>query len=292
MIEVISIICCIIILCIIIVLIESRIECAKYKIKKYSLSSSKLKNDVKIVMLADLHNSNYKDNNKKMLKDIGSANPDIIVLAGDMIISHTDQEEENKITADFINKLSSIAPVYYGIGNHEKKAIISKKRLNELWQDYISYIDYEDVHFLINDVTQIEVNNNKIKIMGLDLDIEYYKRFIEKELTQKQLSDIFGAVDNECYNILIAHNPDYFKIYSDYGADLVCSGHNHGGLVRLPLLGGIISPRLRIFPRYDYGIYSNKNTQMILTSGLGAHSIKIRFNNVPEIVFLEIKAEK
>jgi len=290
MLEVISVICCIIILCIIIVLIESRIECARYKVKKYSLSCSKLKNDIKIVMLADLHNSNYKDNNKKMLADIEAINPDIIILAGDMIVSHNDQEIENKITSEFINKLSQIAPVYYGIGNHEKRAILSKKKLNELWQVYMGYInDNPNIHLLANQKEEIQIKDNKITIMGLDLDIEYYKRFIEKELTQKQLEDIFGYVEKDDYSILIAHNPDYFKVYSDYGVDLVCSGHNHGGLVRLPLFGGVISPRLRLFPKYDYGVYSDKKTNMILTSGLGAHSIKIRFNNIPEVVVLDIK---
>jgi len=241
-------------------------------------------------MLADLHNSNYKDNNKKMLADIEAINPDIIILAGDMIVSHNDQEIENKITSEFINKLSQIAPVYYGIGNHEKRAILSKKKLNELWQVYMGYInDNPNIHLLANQKEEIQIKDNKITIMGLDLDIEYYKRFIEKELTQKQLEDIFGYVEKDDYSILIAHNPDYFKVYSDYGVDLVCSGHNHGGLVRLPLFGGVISPRLRLFPKYDYGVYSDKKTNMILTSGLGAHSIKIRFNNIPEVVVLDIK---
>lgn len=292
MLEVISIICCIIIVCIIIVLVESKIECAKYKIKKYSLTSSKINEDIKIVMLADLHNSNHKDNHKRMLEDIKAVKPDVIILAGDMIVSHSDQDEENKATAKFINKLSDIAPLYYGIGNHEKKATLSKQRLNELWQDYMSDMDFSKVHLLVNEKAQIAVKNNKINILGLDLDIEYYKRFVEKKLSQAQLIDIFGDIDNENYNILIAHNPDYFKVYADYGVDLVCSGHNHGGLVRLPLLGGVISPRLRLFPKYDYGIFLSENTHMVLTSGLGAHSIKIRFNNVPELVFIEIKEEK
>ncbi len=293
MLEVISVICCIIILCIILVLLESFRECRKYKITKYTLSSPKLQESLRVLLLADLHNSDYKDNHAKMLEDINALKPDCIVLAGDMIVSHSDQQKENKRTAEFIEKMSELAPVYYGVGNHEKRAMLSKKALCGLWNEYMNLLENNsNVYFLSNTSEYIDIKGNKINILGLDLDVEYYKRFVEKKLTKKDLEDMFGSLNLDQYNILIAHNPDYFKIYADYGADLVCSGHNHGGLVKLPFIGGVISPRFRIFPKYDYGVFEKENTNMVLTSGLGAHSIKIRVNNIPELVVIDINKEK
>lgn len=291
MIKAISIICIILLLGIIFVVIESVIECSKTRVTKYTIKSSNINESIKLVMMADLHNCNHKDNNKNMLNIIKNEKPDAIILAGDMIVSHSDQDEENIQTALFIEKLADIASVYYGIGNHEKRAIISEYKLNILWKEYISYFKDKNVFLLENDKKKITLNNSNVTISGLDLDIDYYKRFIEKKLTKQDIVSMIGEVDSDSYNILIAHNPDYFEVYADYGAELVCSGHNHGGLMRLPFLGGVISPRLRIFPKYDYGIYTKNNTKMVLTGGLGAHSIKIRVNNVPEIVVLNIVKE-
>ena len=105
------------------------------------------------------------------------------------------------------------------------------------------------------------------------------------------MRDMLGTPGDEDYNILIAHNPDYFKVYSEWGANLVLAGHNHGGLVKLPFLGGVLSPRLHLFPKYSYGLYKKGESKMILTGGLGSHSLKIRVNNVPELVFIELKTK-
>jgi hypothetical protein len=95
----------------------------------------------------------------------------------------------------------------------------------------------------------------------------------------------------EEFSILIAHNPDYFDDYARWGADLTLSGHIHGGLVRLPFLGGVLSPKLKLFPKYDYGYFETGGKRMIITGGLGAHNPKIRINNPPELVIVTMKTE-
>lgn len=292
MLKVISVICIILLLAMIFVAIESVIECSKIKITKYTLKSSHVNDKLKFVMMADLHNCNRRDDNKKMLDAIRNEAPDVIILAGDMIVSHSDQGEENKKTAEFIEKLSGIAPVYYGVGNHEKRAIISEKKLVSLWKEYVSVLNNnENIHLLQNQKERIVLNDTPVSISGLDLHIDYYKRFVEKKLTREDVVSLVGECDKDSFNILIAHNPDYFNVYAEYGAQLICSGHNHGGLMRLPIFGGVISPRLRLFPKYDYGIYTKNHSNMVLTGGLGAHSMKIRVNNIPEVVVLDIAKE-
>lgn len=118
---------------------------------------------------------------------------------------------------------------------------------------------------------------------GLSLDMEYYRRLSRAYPTKTVISDLVGDADSSYYNVLIAHNPDFFDAYAGWGADLVVSGHNHGGMVRLPGLGGVISPRLHIFPKYDYGIHRKSGSTMVVSGGMGAHSVKIRVNNRPQI---------
>ena len=95
----------------------------------------------------------------------------------------------------------------------------------------------------------------------------------------------------DAYTILLAHNPDYFPVYAEWGADLVLSGHVHGGMVILPVLGGVVSPMVRLFPKYYRGMYECRNKKMILTGGLGGHTLKFRVNNKPEICVIHLEGE-
>lgn len=92
-----------------------------------------------------------------------------------------------------------------------------------------------------------------IRIFGAEIDMDYYKKLSRREMKVSYLNSLLGRPSSDEYNILIAHNPDYFKAYAAWGADLVLSGHVHGGIMRLPVLGGVLSPSLRLFPRYDGG---------------------------------------
>ena len=99
-----------------------------------------------------------------------------------------------------------------------------------------------------------------------------------------------GENDRDRLTILLAHNPEYFKTYADWGADIVLSGHYHGGILRFPGLGGFISPKLRFFPEYDYGVFDEGRSTLYVTCGLGQHTMKLRLNNIPEVVKVTFKA--
>ena len=103
-------------------------------------------------------------------------------------------------------------------------------------------------------------------------------------MDQDYLASLIGRPDPDSFHILLAHNPDYFPRYAEWGADLVLSGHVHGGIMKLPLLGGVISPSLRLFPKYDGGLFEERNSRMILGRGLGSHTIPIRVFNPGELI--------
>jgi predicted MPP superfamily phosphohydrolase len=101
-----------------------------------------------------------------------------------------------------------------------------------------------------------------------------------------------GSKEQENFQILIAHNPIYFKNYAEWGADLVVSGHVHGGIVRLPLIGGVISPAIALFPRYDGGKYEQNGSTMVLSRGLGTHTIHVRVFNPGEVCVIRVRGKK
>jgi predicted MPP superfamily phosphohydrolase len=106
------------------------------------------------------------------------------------------------------------------------------------------------------------------------------------------LQEILGKPRENACRILIAHNPDFFEQYAAWGADVVVSGHVHGGIMRLPFFGGVVSPRLTLFPEYDGGRFEKGQAVMILSRGLGTHTLPLRIFNPGELVEIHLEPEQ
>ncbi|MBQ8924121.1 MAG: metallophosphoesterase [Lachnospiraceae bacterium] len=297
MLKILLILLIIFICTIILIVLECIRENNKFKIKEYMIKDKKIPqefNGYKIVMMSDLHCASYGTDNEKLIKAVKDISPDAIIFAGDMIIGSTKLTEDNLKTAELIKKLSKEADCYYGIGNHEKKLNADDEPHKKAWSAYInsiqSDIEHCNIYILDNKKKEIVKNDRHINIYGLDIDVRYYDRLSGKKPDVAYITELLGESEKNTYNMLIAHNPDYLDSYADWGADLTLSGHVHGGLVRLPLLGGVISPKLSLFPKYDYGLFHKNDKAMILSNGLGSHSIKLRINNVPEIVLIRLES--
>ncbi len=259
-------------------------------VTEYNFISKKVTRPVHIAMLADLHNQQYGKNNEKLLCAIREKNVDMILLAGDMLVCHSNAGEKNCRTAKLLVKMADIAPVFYGIGNHEKGVMEEIRGTQGLWTSYKKvWKDCPDIHFLQNE--KFILTDFNICLYGLDLELDYYTRLYKKKLHPSKLTEKLGDSCASYYNILLAHNPDYFRTYTTWKPDLIVSGHNHGGMIRLGRLGGLVSPRLHPLPKYDYGIYENvdRTVRMIVTSGCGMHSIPLRINNPAELCILHIQ---
>ena len=131
-----------------------------------------------------------------------------------------------------------------------------------------------------------------IRIFGVEIDMDYYKKLRKSVMKVSYLNSLLGRPCADEYNILLAHNPDYFQAYAGWGADLVLSGHVHGGIMRLPVLGGVLSPALRLFPRYDGGLYEEGKSKMVLGRGLGTHTLPIRVFNPGELIVVRLEPER
>ena len=294
MLKIISCISIILLIAILIVVIESIREHKKFKVTRYKISNEKIPDEfknTKLLVLSDLHNAFYGKENEKLFNKIRELKPDFIILAGDMPVANTKNAENNIKTAKSIIKLSETADVFYGIGNHEKRMMV-KDFLKDNWDEYYNIVKNHkgthDFYIMNNKKIEIEREDKKINIYGLDLELSYYQRFSRLRPDVTDIEKSIGKPDKDKFNMLIAHNPEYFDIYEKWGADLTFSGHVHGGMIRLPVIGGVISPKPRLFPHYDYGKYEKNGRIMLLSSGIGSHSVKIRFNNIPEILLVEL----
>lgn len=264
------------------ILLESHRENRKISFSSYRIKDRRLKKNAKIVMVSDLHNACYGEKNAKLIHAIEALDPDLILVAGDVIVGKPGLSVDTGI--DFLNSLGERFPVYVGKGNHEMRTSIYDK-YGDMWKNL--YEGTRDkVHWLINE--RVYLADYNITIHGLDMKPEYYRRFKKLYMDSSYLEEELQKPDRKSYNILIGHDPDYFEEYAAWGADLSVSGHVHGGLIIIPHLGGLISPMIKFFPKYYKGDYTIGDSHMIVSAGLGLHTLKIRVNNEPDLVTINL----
>lgn len=262
-------------------------------VNNYNISSDKLPESfdgTKIVMLSDFHNNSYGVDAKAVLREVDRQNPDFVIIAGDMYSGEVGLDNENARV--FMEQLSAKHKVYYGLGNHEYRMMLYPDKYVGMYDSFIDMINNTGVILLKNETVAYEKEDCQINITGLMIDRSFYKKFKKIKMEDGYVESVVSRGDTNIFNILIAHNPLYFKQYASWGADLVFSGHMHGGMARLPFIGGVISPAFGPFPKYDMGEFSEGDSKMILSAGIGTHTINLRPFNPPELVVVNLACNK
>ena len=264
-------------------------EIRTYKITRYKVSSKKLngiKRERKIIFLSDLHNYCYGKNNEKLIKTIKREQPDYILVAGDMVVGKPGVS--TKVAEALMVQLPAICPVYYANGNHEQRMQEFPSIYGESYEQYKNIVEKAGVHWLSNKKVSEDWDGIPVEIYGLEIPNKKYKKFMTHSFSDKDVTEALGNANKEVYDILIAHNPVFVDSYLDWGADLVLSGHFHGGVVRLPVIGGIVTPMFSFFPKYSGEMTKVDDATVVVSKGLGLHTIKVRLFNPAEVVVMHI----
>ena len=253
------------------------------ELNTYTISSSKLQdsfNGYRIAHVSDLHNAEMGKDNEKLLLMLRDADPDMIAITGDLIDSRNTDVE---IALQFAQEAMKIAPCYYVSGNHEARV----NGYEELKTGLISagVIILEDVQ------TEISIEGETITVIGIN-DPSFQTDYLfgdAETVVSSKLSELH--TDRDGFTILLSHRPELFDTYTDHDVDLVLSGHAHGGQFRLPFIGGVIAPNQGLFPEYDAGIYTEGNTSMLVSRGIGNSILPFRINNCPEVILIELQSK-
>jgi len=248
------------------------------EVNGYEIMSDKIPDaftGFRIAQVSDLHNKYFGEGYGQLLTLLSQINPDIIVVTGDLIDS---RETDLDVALEFAWQAGKIARVYFVSGNHEA-------RVPE-YEDLKIGLVKAGVVILENQKVEITREGESITLMGID-DPSFQEDYLfgESESVARQaIEDLQNESDG--YTVLLSHRPELFDLYVDTGIDLVFSGHAHGGQFRLPFIGGLVAPNQGLFPKYDAGQFTEDNTTMIVSRGVGNSIIPIRFNNRPEIVLV------
>lgn len=246
-------------------------------VSHYEIKSDKLNqkyNNYKIMLLTDLHN---RDITEKLVKIVNEENPNIIVMSGDMINEKVDGFD------NFFNLCEELKDktVYYVFGNHEEN--MSDKNQNE----FIEKIkEKTNVILLNNDKVELD---DSFTIYGFSHQVKYYLASTKEKIDLNYIEERIGKIDINKFNLLISHDPLLYNLYSEYGFDMVLSGHLHGGIINIPFVGGLLSPDFTFFPKYYKGVNKIENTNLVISRGLGyGYMIPIRVFNRGEVVIINL----
>lgn len=255
---------------------------AALELNTYTISSRGLPDafdGYRIAQVSDLHNAEFGGGNQRLLDMLREAEPDMIAITGDLIDS---RKTNIAVALAFAEEAVRIAPCYYVSGNHEA-------RVPE-YRELKAGLEAAGVTVLDDARVEIEISGKSITIIGVN-DPSFLADYLTSDaaVMDRKLSEL--SSEDASFTILLSHRPELFDTYAAHDMDLVLTGHAHGGQFRLPLIGGLIAPNQGLFPKYDDGLYSEGNTNMIVSRGLGNSIIPFRFNNRPEVVLIELKSQ-
>lgn len=241
-------------------------------VTNYTISDSKIPeeyNGLRLLILSDFHGKSFGQNEDTLISKINDCNPDIILLLGDVI----DEDHDN---GNLVFLLEGISEQYSGkiyaiTGNHEFDPAAP---LSEMYQIYNQY----GIQLLDGKMISFEGAASSIDIRGI------------KYTRDKSQIEMVGA-NTDHYSILLYHAPEIFTANSYLHYDLLLSGHTHGGIIRLPFIGGVLANDGSLFPHYDAGLFEENHAKLVVSRGLGDAVIP-RFNNPPEIVCITLEHEK
>lgn len=248
------------------------------ELNTYTIASEKLPqafDGYRIAHISDLHNAELGVGNEKLLAMLREAEPDIIAITGDLIDS---RNTDVGIALHFAEEAVKIAPCYYVMGNHEARV----PEYDELKAGLLEL----GVVVLDDEKADLEVSGESITLLGVNDPSFLADPANGEALMQSKLQELMNGAEN--YTVLLSHRPELFEVYVESGADLVLSGHAHGGQFRFPLVGGLAAPNQGLFPKYDAGVYTEEHTSVVVSRGIGNSLFPFRFNNRPEVIIVEL----
>lgn len=256
--------------------IFSAFDCARtIKVTDYDVQLDGITNDVKLVCISDLHSKEYGEDNENLLALIAEQEPDAILIDGDMFNSDATESDIEQFL-ELSKRLLEIAPAYYSVGNHEVEFMA------ENGEEVLLQIADTGMAVLYDGYVETKIAGNEIRIGGT---CGHYRDINWEKEYDYAMQETIG--DTNVPALVLMHMPetmiyDSFREYWD--ADLYISGHTHGGIIRIPGIGGLYAPTQGMLPKYDQGEFViDGRLKLIITSGLSGYDWVPRVFNKPEI---------
>ena len=259
-------------------------------VNEFTLQSDKVSAPINLVVLADLHDHSFGEDNQELVDRTLAQEPDAILMVGDFINKDSSDHEE---FLSLVEQLSGQVPVYFAWGNHELAYAEAKEDLDV--EDLEAQLTDAGAAVLDRQYQDVEIAGQTIRISGMydyAFALDGWNSCNPERMDSEVYSFLSEFQDTDVFKLMLAHRPDSFifgEASGTWDVDLVVSGHMHGGQVVVPFLGGLVGGDQGWFPEYVHGLYQKDLIYIFITSGLGSSTKTLpRFNNVPEIAVVRL----
>ena len=264
----------------------SKYERGHFVTEELVFSSSKIKEPAVLVFLSDLHDNTFGEKNEKLLKEIKRIHPDAVLIGGDTMVTKPGRADLSR-TKELLQGISRLScPVFYANGNHEQRMQRDRGVYGSMYDEFRKLLEEYQVNYLQNKTVQWR---DDIAVSGVDIAWKYYQDFHPDSMVPSYLARRLGKAESERFQILLAQSPLFFDAYAGWGADLSLAGHFHGGTIRLPGRGGVMTPQYQFFHPFCGGVFEQNGRWMLVSRGLGTHSINIRIGNRPQLAVIRLE---
>ncbi len=227
----------------------------------------------RILQISDVHGAKFGKENARLLAQAAALQPDYILLTGDL----ADREGQQAPIRTLVEGLVTIAPVYFVTGNHDWTCGWT--------EELLSLLEESGVTVLQNDWVTLTRGGDSLVLAGVDDPNGRADMMTPIELIDS-IVDATGAPPT----LLMNHRNNRLGMYDTLDIPLVFSGHAHGGLMRLPGLGGLFS-REGLLPEHTEGLCQSGDTTMVVSRGLGNIRGTLRLFNNPQLICVELVAK-
>ena len=253
-----------------------------FSVREYTVAIDGIERDTTVVLISDLHSMEFGKNNARLLRAIAEQHPAAIFCAGDMVNLGAGGAELRQLIA-FITDLQTIAPVYYSLGNTELQTMMDGGA------DVLRLVRETGATALLDAYVETEIGGNRVNV-GFTMGHYNYTQYQWSHPADYAMEHAVGADGTPA--IVLRHMPESFikDIHDDWTGDLYLCGHTHGGLWRIPGVGGVFAPTQGFWPEYDRGYYTfdDGKYQMIISAGFGGHDWIPRIFNLPEVSVIHL----
>lgn len=268
----------------------------QFEITEYEVESAKIGAgcEFTFVFLSDLHIKDFGNENRELVETIRRMAPDAVLSGGDMVLAKGPHSLEAPV--NLLATLAKEFPVYAANGNHEIRMERDRDVYGDQAEEYRTTLREAGCILLENASAVLEKGSSRVRIWGLDIPKTFYRKFRKAKMPVTFIQDALGEPDGDVCNLLMAHSPNYIEVYGAWGADVALAGHFHGGTIRLPILGAVMSPDFEFFPKFAHGRFvwrdGARQCTMMVSSGLGTHSVNLRINDPPELLVIKIRGTR
>ena len=254
-------------------------------VRHVNIEDKRIDRDIRLAFLSDLHGKSFGPDNSELINAVRESAPDAILLGGDMVSVKHYIPKNYKPLEDLLAGVWDVAPIYYAEGNHELRMKLDDESYPGWFLELRRMLNEYGATYLADKTVML---SKKVSLSGLVVGPEYYRKRAKLHLSPGYISRRLPKLGEAGYSVLMMHTPAYMDAALEAGADLVLSGHFHGGTVVLPVLGPLMSPQLGFFPRFARGEDELCGMRTVTSAGLGTHSINVRINNRPELVIIDL----